>query len=200
MLAHGAGAGKDSDFIRDIGNKITQAGQTDNRLNIQLIKFNFPYMEKILETGKRRPPDRMPKLTQSYLQQIESLSDCDAIFLAGKSMGGRVAIETSLLAKDLNIRGTIALGFPFHPIGKVDKHRLELLDRARLPALILQGERDTFGNREWVKQHNIPSLVNLFWIEAADHNLKPLKSASISYDQALALSADKILEFIRAYV
>ena len=45
ILAHGAGAGAESEFMVDM------AAQLAAR-NINVVRFNFPYMEIIKETGK----------------------------------------------------------------------------------------------------------------------------------------------------
>ncbi|WP_017445431.1 alpha/beta family hydrolase [Gayadomonas joobiniege] len=197
LLAHGAGAGSQSEFIKCICNKITEKQQLENSLNINVIPFDFEYMKEIYKTGKKRPPERMPKLISTYLRQIKTVESADAIYLLGKSMGARVAFATAELADCDKIRGLVALGYPFYPPGKQDKHRLVLLQESLLPGLIVQGERDTFGNRDWVEQQNLPENIKLSWIEKADHSLKPLKSASISYDQAFAQTADIIYDFIK---
>ena len=63
ILAHGAGAGAESEFMVDM------AAQLAAR-NINVVRFNFPYMEIIKETGKKRPPDKMPKLEERFHTMI----------------------------------------------------------------------------------------------------------------------------------
>ena len=53
LLAHGAGQGMDSLFMTGIAEAVVAAG-------IRVVRFNFPYMLKILESGKKSPPDREP--------------------------------------------------------------------------------------------------------------------------------------------
>ena len=97
ILAHGAGAGKDSDFMVDLSARFAA-------LDIEVHCFNFPYMNKMVETGKRRPPDRMPKLIEAYKREIVAIMKQGrlvnrTLFIGGKSMGGRVA---TLLAAEYN--------------------------------------------------------------------------------------------------
>ena len=55
ILAHGAGAGSQSEFMQSIANGLSEIG-------IKTWLFDFPYMQTMYELGKRRPPDRAEKL------------------------------------------------------------------------------------------------------------------------------------------
>ena len=55
ILAHGAGAGMQSPFMADLAALLAAQG-------ITVVRFDFPYMQTIAETGKRRPPDKIDKL------------------------------------------------------------------------------------------------------------------------------------------
>lgn len=199
ILAHGAGAGSQSDFMQLICNKVTEFTKKQMKENVEVILFDFPYMQQIHATGKKRPPDKMAKLVAAFEQQVGQVSADDIIFVAGKSMGARVALET-ILASNRTINAVIALGYPFYPPGKAEKHRLELLQKITAPCLIIQGERDTFGNRAWVEQQALSNNIQINWITAADHSLKPLKSSGVSHEQALDSASHAIVEFIKAHV
>ena len=54
ILGHGAGAGKEHEFMQDIAKELVARG-------ISTVLFNFPYMQTIKATGKRRPPDKADK-------------------------------------------------------------------------------------------------------------------------------------------
>lgn len=49
LLAHGAGAGMDHEFMADIAKQLSKH-------DIRVIRFNFPYMVKRAEDGKKCPP------------------------------------------------------------------------------------------------------------------------------------------------
>ncbi len=57
-LAHGAGLSTDAPFMTQVASELAERG-------LCVARFNFPYMDKIEETGKRRPPDRPAILMQT---------------------------------------------------------------------------------------------------------------------------------------
>ena len=59
ILAHGAGAPMDSPFMEALAEALDDQG-------IACVRFEFPYMQKRREDGKKRPPDRQPKLLECF--------------------------------------------------------------------------------------------------------------------------------------
>ena len=53
---------------------------------IEVVRFNFPYMTKRAQDGKRRPPDRQPVLLAHWREMVRQFAH-PRLFLAGKSMG-----------------------------------------------------------------------------------------------------------------
>ena len=84
VLAHGAGAGMNSDFM-------ALAAKLFAQQHIQVTRFDFEYMQKAVALDRRQPPDRMPKLQAYYHHVIEGIDSSLPLFIGGKSMGGRVA-------------------------------------------------------------------------------------------------------------
>lgn len=187
LLAHGAGADASSDFMCWIK-------QSLEAKSIQVIRFNFPYMEKILKEGKRRPPDRMPVLLDSFTNAIESLTSKN-IWIGGKSMGGRVA---TLLSEHPQVLGTFALGYPFHPPGKPDKLRTEHLETIKKPCVILQGERDPFGKREEVVQYKLSKSVKSHWLTDGEHSFKPRKASGVTQLDNIEEAASIIARYVKS--
>lgn len=145
---------------------------------IRVLRFEFPYMAKRRTDGKRRGPDRTPVLLQSLRDAISDAGAPGRLVLGGKSMGGRMAaMLASQEAEALGIAGVLCLGYPFHPPGKPDRLRLEPLQGARTPVLVIQGERDPFGGTEEVPGYELPSPVRIAWIGDGDHSLVPRKSS-----------------------
>jgi len=168
VLAHGAGAGQQSAFITDFARGLTERG-------IDVLTFNFLYTEQ-----RRRVPDRTEKLDACYRAAVIAARhhlDRSAVFIGGKSMGGRIA--THLAAADdpdaLGIRGVVALGYPLHPPGKPQQLRAAHLSRIRVPMLIVQGERDPFGTPAELQPvlDAIAGDVTLHVVENGDHSLAP---------------------------
>jgi hypothetical protein len=135
VLAHGAGAGQKHQFMT-----ATAKGLAARRISV--VTFDFPYMRE-----RRHVPDKAPVLESAFREVIDAAREWSGdrrVFIGGKSMGGRMA--THLGAQGLDgLRGIVALGYPLHPPGRPDKPRSEHLPAIRVPLLIVQGERDTFG-------------------------------------------------------
>lgn len=120
IFAHGAGADMDHDFMAAVASGLAARG-------IRVVRFNFPYMVKRAEDGKRRPPDRAPKLLEAFEAVIAEYAS-GSVVIGGKSMGGRMA---SLLSDHPQVAGIACLGFPFHPPGKPEKFKGGSLGRHR---------------------------------------------------------------------
>lgn len=187
ILAHGAGAGCQHEFFESLVPRLTD--------EIAVLRFNFPYMQTMLATGKRRPPDRLAKLVQAFIDVIPD--DPRPIFIGGKSLGGRVASHVAL--EHPQVRGVVALGFPFHPIGKPDKYRGEHLNELPVPMLICQGQRDNFGSQSEYQHLSLPDQIKLHWISDGDHGFKPRKSSGVSLSANLDAVALRVKEFIRCH-
>ncbi|CDU02752.1 putative Alpha/beta hydrolase [Vibrio coralliirubri] len=186
IFAHGAGAGMDHEFMQSVAKGLAFKG-------IRVIRFNFPYMIKRAEDGKRRPPDRAPKLLEAYQEIIEQV-DADKLVIGGKSMGGRMASHLSEVDK---VAAMACLGFPFHPPGKPEKYKGEHLAELAKPCLILQGERDTFGKREEFADFDLSDSIRVEFIPDGDHSFKPRKSSGYTEQQNIALTVEKLAAFIK---
>ncbi|MEL0608723.1 alpha/beta fold hydrolase [Vibrio echinoideorum] len=186
IFAHGAGAGMDHEFMQSVAKGLALK-------EIRVIRFNFPYMIKRAEDGKRRPPDRAPKLLEAYQEIIEQV-DADKLVIGGKSMGGRMASHLSELDK---VAAMACLGFPFHPPGKPEKYKGEHLAELAKPCLILQGERDTFGKREEFEGFDLSDSIRVEFIPDGDHSFKPRKSSGYTEQQNIALTVEKLSAFIK---
>ncbi|MGL1959334.1 MAG: hypothetical protein OCD00_18755 [Colwellia sp.] len=203
IFAHGAGANMQHDFMEKITMLLNEA-------NISVLRFNFPYMDKRAETGKRYPPDRMPKLLERYQHIIQHLFDDlpeegIPVFIGGKSMGGRVAAtlvgeecfaSNDHLASISHIYGVFCLGYPFHPPKKLDKLRLEPLQLTKKPILIVQGERDTLGSKAEIEQYQVSPLCRYVFLEDGDHSLKPRVKSGFNYQQHMKKAVQAVVDFI----
>lgn len=183
-LAHGAGAGMESEFMNAIA---TGLAERDHRV----VRFEFPYMAIQRETGKRRPPDREPVLRETWCEVVEQL-DAGQLVLGGKSMGGRIA---SLIADEVCAAGLVCLGYPFHPTGQPDKLRIEHLKSISTPTLIIQGERDPFGNKDQVPRYQLSRNVEIHWLDDGDHSFKPRKASGRTLDENLADAVNALVRF-----
>ncbi|ELJ8874401.1 TPA: alpha/beta fold hydrolase [Vibrio parahaemolyticus] len=185
VFAHGAGAGMEHDFMTAVAKGLVEQG-------IRVVRFNFPYMVKRSEDGKKRPPDRAPKLLEAYSEVIAHFASSPVV-IGGKSMGGRMA---SLLAEHELVAGIACLGFPFHPPGKPEKFKGDHLASIDKPTLILQGERDTFGKREEFDEFVFSQQVKVSFLPDGDHSFKPRKSSGHTEAGNIALAVEQLSAFI----
>ncbi|HET9220729.1 MAG TPA: alpha/beta family hydrolase [Terriglobia bacterium] len=187
ILAHGAGQGMNSPFMKFFHETLPRRG-------ILSVQFNFEYME----TG-RKIPDPQPKLQALYRQIVEEVSDThhpEKLIIGGKSMGGRVASYIAGDSKQVN--GLVFLGYPLHPPGKQDQLRDAHLYDIQLPMLFLSGTRDTFATRPLLEQvvDRLGKRATLAWTEGGDHSLKVGKKGT----STLADAAGTIESWLREKV
>jgi len=172
LLAHGAGGPMDSPAMTGAAKALVGSG-------FRVARFEFDYMAARRRSPGRKPPPRAETLCPEYLAAIDALKAKGPLIIGGKSMGGRIA---SMIADDLHAAGRIAgllcLGYPFHPPGKPEQLRTAHLAEMKTPALIVQGTRDPFGNRQEVSTYALSKTIEILWLEGGDHDLKPRKRVS----------------------
>jgi predicted alpha/beta-hydrolase family hydrolase len=182
ILGHGAGAGQHSTFMVDFARALSELG-------LDIITFNFLYTEQ-----QRKLPDRGPVLEDCYRAVIHAVrsqleSARRALFIGGKSMGGRIATQVAAADAMLPVAGVVLLGYPLHPPGQPGKLRDAHLPAVRRPMLFVQGSRDAFGTPDELA----PIVVRLapaptvYAIANADHSFKlsrkdPAQQAEIYAD------------------
>ena len=186
-LAHGAGAPMDSPFMRIVAQGVAACG-------IRVAIFEFPYMRRRRETGRRGAPDTPAVLLQSWCDAIQQLGGPDRLIIGGKSMGGRIA---SMVADEAAVRGLVCLGYPVHPPGNPARTRTTHLEALTTPALIVQGERDSFGGREEVARYKLSREIGIEWISDGDHSFKPRKSSGRSEMENLRNAIEAVVSFVR---
>ncbi|NMH58798.1 alpha/beta family hydrolase [Alteromonas ponticola] len=192
IIAHGAGAGKSSAFMQDLANGLSE-------MNIEVLLFDFPYMQLIEQTEKRRPPDRMPVLEAHYREIVEqSKLDRSTLptFIGGKSMGGRVA---SMIAEQCAVQGIIVYGYPFHPPGKPEKTRTAHLANLQTPLLILQGERDPFGTADEIKHYSLSPAIHTSILTDGEHSFKPRKASGLTQQDNIQSAIEQTVQFIKEW-
>jgi predicted alpha/beta-hydrolase family hydrolase len=138
ILGHGAGAGQRSAFMVDFAHALSAQG-------VDVVTFNFLYIEH-----GRKIPDRGPALEACYRAVIEAVRATietarRALFIGGKSMGGRIATQVAAADPQLPIAGLVLLGYPLHPPGRPTERRDKHLPGIARPMLFVQGTRDAFG-------------------------------------------------------
>ncbi|TDO96754.1 alpha/beta family hydrolase [Marinomonas balearica] len=172
-LLHGAGAGHQSDFLVELKSQLSLT------TGLEVIPITLDYMKVMEETSSRRPPPKFEKLVEEVKSVIPENQPC---FIVGKSMGARIATQ---LTESHNVKGVVCFGFPFYPTKKPEKNRLSYLAAVTKPCLIFQGTKDSLGNFDWVDQQVLSSLVDIEWIDGANHDFKRAKKYNMSINQLI---------------
>ena len=161
VLAHGAGASQRHPFMTTCATGLAARG-------VDVVTFDFPYMHE-----KRKVPDKTPVLERCFDAVIsQAASGTSRLLIGGKSMGGRIA--THLAAQGhKRVAAVLALGYPLHPPGRPDQPRTAHLPGIRVPVLIVQGERDTFGTPAELAPviQGMAAPVTLQVVAGGDHSL-----------------------------
>lgn len=193
LLAHGAGAPMDSDFMDALAHALAEQG-------ISTMRFEFPYMALRRETDRRRPPDRAAVLLDSwrnaYAQAGRVGSDLP-LLIGGKSLGGRMA---SMLVDELSAAALYCYGYPFHPPGRPDKLRTDHLATLKAPALIVQGTRDPFGKPDLVEGLRLSPRLAIHWLPDGDHDFKPRRASGQDQQGLIQAAAEATRRHLDTHV
>ena len=187
LFAHGAGGAMDTPWMTRVA-----AGLGDR--GIRVVRFEFPYMAARRTGGRRGAPDRQPVLLDTFRQVVDDHGGGAKVAIGGKSMGGRMA---SIVADELQVRGLVCLGYPFHPPGKPQQLRTAHLKSLRTPALILQGTRDPFGTEEEVREYELSSAIRVELLPDGDHSFKPRKSSGATEMSNIEHAVALMEEFLK---
>lgn len=193
ILAHGAGAPADSPFMEQLARELEGQG-------VACVRFEFPYMQKRRDDGKKRPPDRQPALLEAFREQIRQVRSevgpgC-LLAIGGKSMGGRMASVVASEGAD-DVGAVICFGYPFHPPGKLDRWRIDHLSSVTCPLLVLQGTRDPFGKPEEVKaQGTIEGITRLRWLDGGNHDFSTPVRHPLEQSDLIREAAQVTREFL----
>ncbi len=158
LLAHGAGTDQDHEFITLLRDHLADSGLT-------VLTFNYSYTER----GSKRP-DPKDRLLAVHRAAADVLRDrVDRVFLAGRSMGGRMG--TYLAADGYPAAGLVLYAYPLHPAGKPDRLRIEQFADITIPMLFFQGTRDALARMDLFRERIEPlRLATVEILEGASHS------------------------------
>jgi predicted alpha/beta-hydrolase family hydrolase len=161
MLGHGAAGGvgaPDLLVARDVANA--------SGLSVALVEQ--PY-----RVAGRRSPAPAAHLDAAWIAVAEQLGEL-ALVTGGRSSGARVACRTAAVTGAVAV---LCLAFPLQPparrSGKQAPSRLPELQAVKVPVLIVQGDRDSFGMPPRGRSRKVAKV-------AADHSLKSDRAAIAS--------------------
>ena len=115
----------------------------------------------------------------------------DELYLAGRSMGGRIG--TYLVAEGYPAAGLILYAYPLHPAGKPDKLRIEQFASIEVPMLFLQGTKDALSKMELFDAH-VATLSNatVELLEGAGHGPRGKWNVDVMTDRYVSASLEWI--------
>ena len=174
VCAHGAGGNMHDRGIQAVAKELRGCG-------LDVVRFNFPYSEK--KSGR---PDPMPVLRACIEAVMAEVEHDGPLVIGGRSMGGRAA---SMMAADqVQADGLLLLAYPLHPAGKPDQLRDAHLPSITMPALCLNGTRDSLCRRDLMEAvlPRLHSTFEMHWIDGADHSFHVLKSSGRTDADAMA--------------
>ena len=196
VFAHGAGAGQASPFMRRYAERLAALG-------IDVVTFDFPYLAR-----QRKMPDRPPVLERAFRAVVDAalaarVDAYRAVFVGGKSMGGRMATHLAAQPEQwtspVPLAGAIALGYPLKPPGPRGGDRVTHLRQLAVPTLIVQGTRDTFGGPEDVREAVGPQpRLTILPVATGDHSLKVQAAAGRPQAEVEREIVQAIADWMRA--
>jgi predicted alpha/beta-hydrolase family hydrolase len=160
LVAHGAGTDQGHPSIVGVRSGLAGGGHT-------AMTFNYPYTER----GSKRP-DRQDRLVECHRAAADHLAArVDRIFLAGRSMGGRMG--TYLVAEGYPAAGLILYAYPLHPAGKPEKLRVSQFQDIEIPMMFFQGTKDALSRMELFEEHIAPlPNAEVELLEGAGHGYR----------------------------
>jgi hypothetical protein len=176
LVSHGAGAGINTPDLEALASDLPRNGFT-------VVLFEQPW-----KVAGRRVATAPATLDDGLVAAANRLRTRTQLVVGGRSAGARSAARC---ARQLGAAGCLALSFPLHPVGHPEKSRLDELRGARVPTLVIQGERDTMGRPE-----EFPADLDLTVVPAADHSLKVPARAELSQADALGIVVEATLEWL----
>lgn len=193
-IGHGAGGRKDAVDTLALAAALPDHG-------ITVVRFEQPW-----RVAGRSVAPRPAALDVAWLAAAPQVAELAAglpLIVGGRSAGARVACRT---ADDVGAAAVVCLAFPLHPPGRPEKSRIEELLQPRVPVMVLQGERDTFGNADELSRAIVDAAassgtastrgIRVTTVPGADHSMAVLKSSPLD----AAAVAQLVVETVRGFV
>ena len=188
LFAPGAGASSTSDWMRAWTARLAALGEVR--------PFDYPYRRE-----GRRAPDRLPVLVAAHRQALQEARAGHAgpVFLAGKSMGGRIGCHVAL---EEGVDGLICFGYPLRAAGPKGVLRDEVLKALATPILFLQGTRDPLCPLDILAdvRRVMRAPHHLHVVEGGDHSLQ-VRKGDLARRGAVQADVDAdVLASVEAFV
>ena len=165
VLAHGAGANRESPVLRAVAGAFAAHG-------IAALRIDLPFRQA---RPKGPPSPAWAERDREGLRRaLAALARrCPGrLVLGGHSYGGR---QASMLLADAPglAQGLLLLAYPLHPPGRPEHRRTEHLITLRTPTVFVHGTRDPFGFIDELDEARgmMPGPTRLLAVRDAGHDL-----------------------------
>ena len=179
VLAHGAGANRESPVLRAVASAFAAQG-------IAALRIDLPFRQA---RPKGPPSPAWAERDREGLRRaLAALARrCPGrLVLGGHSYGGR---QASMLLADAPglAQGLLLLAYPLHPPGRPERRRTEHLITLRTPTVFVHGTRDPFGFIDELDEARgmMPGPTRLLAVREAGHDLGARRDAAFA-DAAVA--------------
>ena len=167
----------------------------------QIARFDFSYMKRRRvrpRTGSRTvPQDSIEALQADFIRKIKAVSDGRPLFIGGKSISGLIA---SQIADQVDVKACIGLGYPFYSPWKPDEdqaYRVKHLANLQTPMLIIQGDRDEYGDPDYLQNVNLSSRIEINWIKGRNHRFQSCQNSNETEQECLREAIEMADIYIR---
>ena len=179
VLAHGAGANRESPVLRAVAGAFAAQG-------IAALRIDLPFRQA---RPKGPPSPAWAERDREGLRRaLAALARrCPGrLVLGGHSYGGR---QASMLLADAPglAQGLLLLAYPLHPPGRPERRRTEHLITLRTPTVFVHGTRDPLGFIDELDEARgmMPGPTRLLAVREAGHDLGARRDAAFA-DAAVA--------------
>ncbi len=123
-----------------------------------MARFDFPYMSErsSADVAAQRIPSR-----SCWTPGGKSCANLEVPTSCSSAVRSTAVGLAGLVADECQVQGLVCFGFPFHATGKSDQYELAPLDTIQTPTLLLQGEWDTFGDKNEVTSYSLSDKVEV---------------------------------------
>jgi hypothetical protein len=193
LFAPGAGAPSSSRWMVAWRKRLATLGE--------VAAFDYPYM-----LAGRRSPDRAPALIAAHREALAhavagAASPPPAVFLIGKSMGGRIGCHLAADDPGHPIAGLICLGYPLRSASS-GALRDQVLLALRTPILFVQGTRDPLCLLDELAEvrARMTAPQDIYVVQGGDHSLELSAAQRKATGETQADSDARVLDRIGRFI
>lgn len=181
VLSHGAGSNSNAKIMVALAEAFAAAG-------IDALRIDLPFRRA--RSGGSPHPSTSGRDREGIVEAARLFSGYSRVYLGGHSYGGRQSSMVAAEQPDL-AGALLLLSYPLHPPGKAAQLRTAHFPNLRTPVLFVHGTRDPFGTPDEMREALalIPARNELYLIEKAGHELKPVTTDPSEVVQRFGISA-----------